>query len=54
MGEGMPKGESKLFTYELRGKTGTVVFPEKITWSEAHRRLVAKFGPEVTLPGYKK
>jgi len=54
MGEGMPKGVSKLFTYELRGKTGTVVFPEKLTWDEAYRRLIAKFGPEVKMQGYDK
>ena len=45
-------GVSKLFTYELEGKTGTVVFPEKITWEEAYRRLVVKFGSNVKLQGY--
>ena len=45
---------SKLYTYELRGKSGTVVFPDKISWEEAYRRLVVKFGPEVNLPGYTK
>ena len=50
----MDKGVGKLFRYELRGKTGVVVFPEKITWDEAHRRLVVKFGDSVKLLGYDK
>jgi len=43
-----------LFTYILKGKSGTVVFPDKVTFKEAHRRLVVKFGDDVKLQGYDK
>ena len=49
--ESTSKGISKLYTYELRGKRGTVVFPDVISWKEAKRRLVVKFGNEVKLVG---
>jgi hypothetical protein len=43
---------SKLYSYELNGRGGNVIFPKPIGWDEAYRQLVVKFGDNVILRGY--